>query len=143
MIESEIRKEIHMTIEEMRARKAELGYTSEMVAELSGVPLGTVQKIFSGETKAPRYDTVQKLTKLLDRKGDSDMYEYTPDTGAASVGEAALEYGHVPQPQKNKSKYADYQIPQKKVFGIANGKIKLPPEEMFYDDEITEMFEDI
>lgn len=134
-----------MTIEEMKARKAELGYTSEMIAELSGVPLGTVQKIFSGETKAPRYDTVQKLTKLLERKGGSDMYEYIPDTGAASVGEVALDYGYnyEVKPAKKKSKYADYQIPQKKVIGIANGKFKIPPDEMFYDDEITEMFEDI
>ena len=38
-----------MTIEEMKARKIELGYTNEKLAELSGVPLGTLQKIFSGE----------------------------------------------------------------------------------------------
>ncbi len=30
-----------------------------------------------------------------------------------------------------------------KRFGIANGKFKVPPDEMFYDDEIAEMFEDI
>lgn len=97
-----------MTIEEMKARKVELGYTNEKVADLSGVPLGTVQKIFAGETKSPRYDTIQKLTKLLEDTGD-----------------------------------ADHHIPQKKRFGIANGKYKIPPDEMFYDDEITEMFEDI
>ena len=37
-----------MTIEEMKKRKKELGYTNEKVSELSGVPLGTVQKIFAG-----------------------------------------------------------------------------------------------
>lgn len=132
-----------MTIEDMKARKAELGYTSEMIADLSGVPLGTVQKIFSGETKSPRYDTVQKLTKLLERKEGLDMYEYTVDTGGTSVGDAALEYGYTPEPPKKKSKYADYQIPQKKIIGIANGKFTVPPDEMFYDDEITGLFEDI
>lgn len=131
-----------MTIEDMKAKKAELGYTSEMIADLSGVPLGTVQKIFSGETKSPRYDTVQKLTKLLERKEGLDMYEYTVDTGVTSVGDAALEYGYT-EPPKKKSKYADYQIPQKKIIGIANGKFTVPPDEMFYDDEITGLFEDI
>ena len=36
----------YMTIQEMKKRKKELGYTYEQIAELSGVPLGTVQKIF-------------------------------------------------------------------------------------------------
>ena len=39
-----------MTIAEMKERKIQLGYTNEMIAELSGVPLSTVQKIFAGVT---------------------------------------------------------------------------------------------
>ena len=31
-----------MTIEEMKRKKEELGYSNEMVSDLSGVPLGTV-----------------------------------------------------------------------------------------------------
>jgi Uma2 family endonuclease len=50
-----------MTIQEMKEKKQERGYTYEQIASLSGVPLGTVQKIFSGETKAPRYDTMLAL----------------------------------------------------------------------------------
>ena len=34
-----------MTVQEMRERKKELGYTYSQIAELSGVPLGTVQKV--------------------------------------------------------------------------------------------------
>ena len=136
-----------MTIEEMKARKTELGYTNEQLSGLSGVPVGTLQKIFSGETKAPRYDTIQKLTKILEKKGGSDMYGYNPDETGMAVGESSAEYGYncQEQPVKNKAKpnYADHHIPQKKRFGIANGKFKIPPDEMFYDDEITEMFEDI
>ena len=138
-----------MTIEEMKARKTELGYTNEQVAELSGVPLGTVQKIFSGETKSPRYDTIRKLTDLLMEKGVPDMYGPGPDQTVSHVAEPAQRYGHSHQAQpvgKEKgprSKYADYQIPQKKKIGIANGRYKMPPDEMFFDDEITEMFEDI
>ncbi|MBP3487432.1 MAG: Uma2 family endonuclease [Roseburia sp.] len=54
-----------MTIEEMKRRKQERGYTYAQIAELSGVPLGTVQKIFSGETVNPRYDTLQALERLF------------------------------------------------------------------------------
>lgn len=54
-----------MTIDEMRQRKAELGYTNEMLAQKTGVPLGTVQKIFAGVTKAPRKRTLDALAEAL------------------------------------------------------------------------------
>lgn len=54
-----------MTIQEMKRRKQERGYTYAQMAELSGVPLGTIQKIFSGETASPRYDTLQALERLF------------------------------------------------------------------------------
>jgi len=54
-----------MTLEEMRRRKAELGLTNEMLAEASGVPLGTVQKIMSGRSKSPRYDNLKRLEGTL------------------------------------------------------------------------------
>ena len=41
-----------MTVEEMKRRKKVLGYSYEKISELSGVPLGTVQKIFSGVTES-------------------------------------------------------------------------------------------
>lgn len=54
-----------MTVSEMRKRKKDLGYTNEKISELSGVPLGTVQKIFAGVTDSPRYDTLQALEKIF------------------------------------------------------------------------------
>lgn len=54
-----------MTIQEMKEKKREKGYTYALMAELSGVPLGTIQKIFSGETMSPRYDTLQALEELF------------------------------------------------------------------------------
>lgn len=54
-----------MTIQEMKEKKRERGYTYVQMAELSGVPLGTIQKIFSGETESPRYDTLQALERLF------------------------------------------------------------------------------
>ena len=54
-----------MTIQEMKERKKELGYTNEQVSRLAGIPLSTVQKIFGGLTSAPRYETICKLENLL------------------------------------------------------------------------------
>lgn len=59
-----------MTITEMKKRKKELGYTNEKIAELSGVPLGTVQKIFAGVTESPRYDTLQALELIFEDTND-------------------------------------------------------------------------
>ena len=60
-----------MTVEEMKRQKRMLGYTYDKIAELSGVPLGTVQKIFSGVTESPRYDTLQALEKAFkSQEGD-------------------------------------------------------------------------
>ena len=50
-----------MTIEEMKAKKLEFGLTNEQLAEAAGIPLGTLQKIFAGITKAPRQQTVEAV----------------------------------------------------------------------------------
>ena len=54
-----------MTVEEMKKKKSELGFSCEQISARSGVPLGTVQKIFSGITKRPRYDTICQLEKAF------------------------------------------------------------------------------
>ena len=54
-----------MTMEELKERKRELGYSNRQLAEESGVPLGTIQKIFGGETKAPRKETLDALHRVL------------------------------------------------------------------------------
>lgn len=61
-----------MTIEEMKQRKLQKGYSYAQISELSGVPLGTVQKIFSGETERPRYATLQALEQVL-KSEDTNM----------------------------------------------------------------------
>ena len=57
-----------MTIEEMKNRKKELGWSNEELAARSGVPLGTIQKVFSGATTAPRRKTVEALEAALKPK---------------------------------------------------------------------------
>ncbi|MEE3398436.1 MAG: helix-turn-helix transcriptional regulator, partial [Eubacterium sp.] len=49
----------------MKRRKRELGYSFNKLSELSGVPVGTLQKIFSGETSSPRYNTIQAISEVL------------------------------------------------------------------------------
>ena len=44
-----------MNLSQLRYHKQEKGYSMAKLSELSGVPLGTLQKIFSGETKSPRF----------------------------------------------------------------------------------------
>lgn len=54
-----------MTIEEMNRRRKELGYSYGQIAELSGLPAATVQKVLGGITKSPRRKTVLALEKVL------------------------------------------------------------------------------
>ncbi len=53
------------TIEEMRRRKREKGYSYEEIARRSGLPLGTVQKVLGGFTRHPRNSTLGALDKAL------------------------------------------------------------------------------
>lgn len=61
-----------MLYEKLNERKRELGLTTEQLSQLSGIPVGTINKILSGETRSPRYDTLQALEKVL----------YSPKNGA-------------------------------------------------------------
>ena len=54
-----------MLVDEMKIKKRELGYSNKKLSELSGVPVGTIQKIFSGETKTPRFETLLALSDAL------------------------------------------------------------------------------
>lgn len=63
-----------MTITEMNERKRELGYTDARISELSGVPLSTVRKVLGGITKAPRYDTIKALEKVLGKETAGSDY---------------------------------------------------------------------
>lgn len=68
-----------MTIEEMKARKIELGYSCEELARISGVPYATIQKLFAGLTKAPRRKTVLALERVLKKSFDYRDYRDSPN----------------------------------------------------------------
>ena len=69
-----------MTIEEMRQRKTELAYTNEMIAQKSGVPLSTVQKVFAGITAHPRYETLRALERALTEGQGKDGQPWDRDS---------------------------------------------------------------
>lgn len=111
-----------MTISEMKERKKELGYSNAMIAKLSGIPLGTVQKIFSGATSSPRYETIRALEAVL--KFSSAPGTPNPQltaAGASSVCEATLTYTFRRQGEYTLEDY--YNLPKDKRFELIDGVI--------------------
>ena len=93
-----------MTIEEMKRRKRELGYTNQMIADRSGIPLSTVQKVFAGATASPRRETIDALERVLEnssgeRSGRVTYGDLTPLAGR--VGEASAAYNVHPAPRNS------------------------------------------
>jgi len=85
-----------MTIAEMKKRKEELGYTYQMIAEKSGVPVSTVQKIFSGATDAPRYETLMALESVFGKP--AEVRENVAFYQAKKQGEYTVEdYYKIPE----------------------------------------------
>ena len=84
-----------MTLEEMKARKKELHLTNQMIADASGVPLGTVQKIFAGLTGSPRLKTIEALEAVLsrDQSNSSSRPSSVRPAGSAAVENSAQPYG--------------------------------------------------
>ena len=57
-----------MDINDLKKMKKDSGMTNAEIAELSGIPLSTVNKIFSGATKNPRYATLLAIEQVLSSK---------------------------------------------------------------------------
>ena len=88
-----------MTIEEMKDRKRQLGYTNGQIADWADVPLSTVQKIFSGATHAPRYETLRAIERVLtDRQAEASLM----------VREAMYQYGRPIEKRQGEYTVADY-----------------------------------
>ncbi len=90
-----------MTINEMRQRKQELGYSYLQIAELSGIPVGTVQKVLGGITASPRYDTLLALEKVLNPKRPSMVCDAAYNYLSKRQGEYTIEdYYKLPEEQR-------------------------------------------
>lgn len=92
-----------MMINEWVEWKKKRGYTYAQISKLSGVPLGTVQKIFTGVTENPRYETLLALNAFFlndiagEKKGDGGVSD-SAYNGACMVCDSAQGfYGERPE----------------------------------------------
>ena len=138
-----------MNIDKLKQLKRDAGYTNRMISDESGVPLGTVQKIFSGETRSPRYETIRKLEAVLNKPSVNTEYRYVSE-GIMMTAEPQSMYGDYYNYRKQLEKThryihkSDYSpVPISNRLGIAAGKFQVPDDEFFYNDEISDMFEDL
>ena len=108
-----------MTLEEMKQIKQERGYSIAQLAELSGIPVGTLQKIFSGETEHPRYATLQALERVL----SEDKGKYSFGARTSKVEEALIyEFGN----SKRQGEYTledYYNLPDERRVELIDGVI--------------------
>ena len=88
------------TIDEMREKRNKLALTYQDLSSVSGIPVPTLQKIFSGTTTSPRFSTVRKLEAVLFPESayqsdppDPASFEHLPGTGG--VREPYADYDHV------------------------------------------------
>lgn len=86
-----------MTIEGLKKLKKELKLTNAQLSQESGVPLGTVNKIFSGATKSPQYDSVEAIERAIKEAVQRVNGKYPNsgdfDLGAGVIREAQPAYG--------------------------------------------------
>ncbi len=81
-----------MTLEEMQLARRLLGYSYAELAQKAGLPLSTVQKLFGGFTKSPRYETMAALEEVLRQAGSMEAVSHGHSAPAAAK-EALVQYG--------------------------------------------------
>jgi len=63
-----------MDIEDLKQMKKQAELTNQEIADLSGIPVSTVNKIFSGATKNPRYASLLAIEQVLAKKEKIPFY---------------------------------------------------------------------
>lgn len=94
-----------MNLAQMKYYKQQKGYSFLKLAELSGVPQGTIQKIFNGETKSPRYDTLKALERVLrpaepDHVGEKGPSYMTGTNAVKDAGHTMEDYYALPEERR-------------------------------------------
>ncbi len=83
-----------MTLDELISLKEKSGFTYQQIAFLSGLPIGTVQKVLGGITKSPRYETLlalEKVLKPLQSENDDCVMEEEAIYSAEPYGKSRFE----------------------------------------------------
>lgn len=100
-----------MTLAQMQYYKQQKGYSYARLSELSGVPLGTIQKIFRGETKNPRSETLEALEKAL-------MPEMKPDVLCETT---AYQTFRLPEDKGTYTLEDYYRLPEERRVELIDG----------------------
>ena len=111
-----------MTVEEMRKKKREFGYSYQQIADLAGLPVGTVQKVISGITKAPRHETLKALERAFFEKRYDLLRE---EIEQQVLRDPAVLYNS-PLPEKKPGEYTlddYYRIPDDRRVELIDGVI--------------------
>jgi len=66
-----------LTLTEIKRKKEECHYTNRQLSMLSGVPLGTVQKVMGNVTGSPRYETLKALSAVFEESERRPNISYT------------------------------------------------------------------
>ena len=128
-----IERMIAMNLSQMQYYKQQYGYSYDRLSQLTGIPKGTIQKIFTGVTKSPRYETLQALERVLKPENPSKAAESTKgpymesrqfgvDAGvnqADRVCETAVPYGQKKQGEYTLEDY--YALPEDKRYELIDG----------------------
>lgn len=113
-----------MNLSQMQYYKQQRGYSYDKLSQLTGIPKGTIQKIFTGVTKSPRYDTLQALERVLKPVNQAEP-ELMTDTASYSineqdmVAETAVPYGQKKQGEYTLEDY--YALPEDKRYELIDG----------------------
>ena len=109
-----------MNLEQMRECKHALGYSNETIAELSGVPVATVRKIFGGVTRNPRQKTMEALTKVLQkgmrRENDTNAGFMSGPGSSAALSGRGTSYDDIPENAAGVRETSSAYKPQEKVY---------------------------
>lgn len=77
-------------MEELRRLKQDSGMTNQQIANASGVPLGTVNRVIAGRAKNPAYSTVSAMREAMsDQCEEQSPSEPPPVSPAAPVSDCA------------------------------------------------------
>ena len=113
-----------MDITLLKQKKQEKGYSLAQISQLSGIPLGTLQKIFTGETKQPRYDTMRSLREVLGIGEETVSYlDVSEEASAPVAAEPSVAYGVKRQGEYTLEDY--YALPEDQRVELIDG--------VFYD----------
>ena len=85
-----------LTLSELLELKRETGLSNEDIAQVTGVPLSTVQKVFGGTVKAPRRKTLEALSEPLERiargGAERDLPREIAEHHSGMLREEAFQY---------------------------------------------------